>query len=110
MNHRGLAYMALSAACLTLTTCVPAGGRGEARLTEAGEYEVYNPSSCSARVYISSDPGTSGHTLGEVPSGGRMVFAVPRRAPGSRIVASALHADGTDCDPGGRIRIRRVGP
>jgi hypothetical protein len=83
---------------------------GPPRLIEAGRYEVYNPTPCTAEVFTAMDGGATRQNLGQVPSGGRVVFAVPPRAPGTRLVAVAAHPDGSDCERGERVRIRRIEP
>lgn len=97
----------LGAACLTLTGC--ASSRWP-RVTEGGRYEVYNPTPCRAEVYTATENNVTRRYLGEVPSGGRAVVAVPPRSEGTRVVAMSLYRDGTNCEVGARIRIRRVAP
>lgn len=98
----------LAASSLTLTSC--AGTGRWPRLTEGGRYEVHNPSPCRAEVYTVTENNVTRRYLGDVPSGGRAVFTVPPRSEGTRVAAMALYRDGTDCDVGGRIRVRRVSP
>jgi hypothetical protein len=61
---------------------------------------------CPARVYTATENNVTRQYLGDVPSGGRAVFTVPPRSQGTRVVAMALYRDGTDCDTGGRLRVR----
>jgi hypothetical protein len=101
-----LAGILFSAVCLTLGGC--AGSGRWPRLTEGGQYEVTNPTGCRAQVYTATDDGVTRRYLGQVPSGGRAVVAVPPRSQGTRIVAMALYPDGTNCDVESRIRIRQM--
>jgi hypothetical protein len=102
------ACVPVAAACLTLIGC--AGGGRWPRLTEGGRYEVYNPSPCRAQVYTATEDNVTRRYLGQVPSGGRAVVTVPPRSEGTRVAAMALYPDGTNCDTGARIRVRRVKP
>jgi hypothetical protein len=92
---------------LALTGCV--GSSRWPRLTEGARYEVHNPTPCRAEVYTATDDNVTRQYLGAVPSGGRVVITVPPRAEGTRVAAMALYRDGTNCDVGSRIRVRRVG-
>jgi hypothetical protein len=76
------------------------------KLIEGGRYEVQNPTVCRAQVYTATENNVTRQYLGEVPSGGRAVFTVPPSPQGTRVVAMALYRDGTDCDTGGRLRVR----
>jgi hypothetical protein len=93
--------------CLTLMGC--ASSRWP-RLAEGGRYEVYNPTPCTAEVYTATDDNVTRRYLGRVPSGGRAVVTVPPRSEGTRVAAMSLYRDGTNCELGARIRVRRVGP
>jgi hypothetical protein len=97
----------IGATCLTLTGC--SGGRWP-RLTDGGRYEVHNPTGCRAEVFTATEDGVTRRYLGQVPSGGRVVVTVPPRSEGTRVAAMALYPDGTNCDVGRRLRIRRVAP
>jgi hypothetical protein len=94
------------AGCSTLIAC--AGSGRWPRLTEGGRYEVHNPTVCRAQVYTATENNVTRQYLGDVPSGGRAVFTVPPRSQGTRVVAMALYRDGTDCDVGDRLRVRRA--
>lgn len=101
------ACVLVGAACLTLLGCASARWP---RLTDGGQYEVSNPTPCRAQVYTATEDGVTRRYLGRVPSGGRVVVTVPPRSEGTRVVAMSLYRDGTNCEVGARIRIRRVAP
>lgn len=96
------------AVCSALAAC--AGSGRWPKLTEGGRYEVHNPTGCRAQVYTATEDNVTRQYLGDVPSGGRAVFSVPPRSQGTRVVAMALYRDGTDCDVGGRLRVRPAKP
>jgi hypothetical protein len=100
------AYVLVGAACLTLLGC--ASSRWP-RVTAGGRYEVHNPTPCRAEVYTATEDNVTRQYLGQVPSGGRVVVAVPPRSEGTRVVAMSLYRDGTNCDVESRLRVRRVG-
>jgi hypothetical protein len=102
------ACVLLAATCPTFVSCARAAGW--ARLTDGGQYEVYNPTPCTGQVFTATEDNVTRRFLGRVPSGGRAVFTVPPRSEGTRVVAMALYADGTNCEVGTQIRIRRVRP
>jgi hypothetical protein len=108
MNRFRHACVLVGATCLTLVGCVRAGAW--ARLTQGGQYEVYNPTPCMGQVFTATEDNVTRRFLGRVPSGGRAVFTVPPGSEGTRVVGMALYPDGTNCETGGQIRIRRVGP
>ena len=92
--------------CSALAAC--AGSGRWPKVSQGARYEVHNPTVCRAQVYTATEHNVTREHLGEVPSGGRAVFTVPPRAQGTRVVAMALYRDGTDCDVGGRLRVRRA--
>jgi hypothetical protein len=94
--------------CLTFLGC--AGRSRWPRLAHGAQYEVHNPTFCRAQVYTATENNVTRQYLGQVPSGGRAVVTVPPRSEGTRVVAMSLYPDGTNCEVGARIRIRRVGP
>jgi len=100
-------HVLVVAGCATLVAC--ASSRWP-KLAEGARYEVHNPTVCRAQVYTATDNNVTRQHLGEVPSGGQAVFTVPPRSQGTRVVAMALYRDGTDCDAGGRLRVRRAKP
>jgi hypothetical protein len=101
------ACVLVGATCLTFMGC--ARSRWP-RLTDGGQYEVYNPTACRAQVFTATDDNVTRDYVGQVPSGGRVVLTVPPRSQGTRVVAMALYPDRTNCETAARIRIRRVGP
>jgi len=78
-------------------------------LAEGARYEVHNPTPCTAQVFTATENNITLQSLGRVPAGGRTVITVPARAEGARVVAMSLYRDGTNCEVGDRIRIRRLG-
>jgi hypothetical protein len=106
MNRSRCACGFIAVTSLALAGCM--GGGRWPRLTEGGRYEVHNPSPCRAEVYTATEDNVTRNYLGRVPSGGRVVVTVPARSQGTRVVAMALYADGTNCDVESRIRIRPV--
>ncbi len=102
------AAVLVGATCLALVGC--ARSARWPRLAEGARYEVYNPTVCRAEVYTVTDDNVTRQHLGGVPSGGRVVVTVPPRAEGTRVAAMSLYRDGTNCEVGARIRIRRVAP
>lgn len=101
------ACLLVCATSLAFMGCAPSGRWP--RLTDGGQYEVYNPTPCRAEVYTATEDNVTRRYLGQVPSAGRVVVTVPPRSEGTRVVAMALYRDGTNCETGERIRIRRVG-
>jgi hypothetical protein len=99
------ACVLVAATCLTLVGCAPAGW---ARLTPGARYEVYNPTGCMGQVFTATEENVTRRFLGRVPSGGRAVFTVPPGSEGTRVVGMALYPDGTNCEVGSQIQIRRV--
>lgn len=93
---------------LTLVGCAPRSRWP--RLAEGARYEVHNPTACRAEVYTATDDGVTRRYLGAVPSGGRAVVTVPPGAEGTRVAAMSLYRDGTNCEVGARIQVRRVQP
>lgn len=102
------ACVLVGAGCLALIGC--AGSGRWPRLTDGGRYEVHNPTPCRAQVFTATEDNVTRRYIGQVPSGGRVVVTVPPRSEGTRVAAMALYPDGTNCDVGGRIRVRRVSP
>ena len=102
------ACIPLGATCLTLIGCAPSSRWP--RLTDGGRYEVYNPTPCRAQVYTATDDNVTRRYLGQVPSGARVVVTVPPRSEGTRVAAMSLYPDGTNCEGGAQIRIRRLKP
>jgi hypothetical protein len=101
------------ACAFTIVTCLTLMGCARERwprLTDGARYEVQNPTGCRAEVYTATDEGVTRRYLGQVPSGGRAVVAVPPRSDGTRVVAMALYRDGTNCDVSSRLRVKRVKP
>jgi hypothetical protein len=86
-----------------------AGSSRWPRLAEGAQYEVHNPTPCTAQVFTATDNNVTLRSLGQVRSGQRAVITVPARSEGTRVVAMSLYRDGTNCEVGDRIRIRRVG-
>jgi uncharacterized lipoprotein YajG len=80
------------------------------RVTDGGRYEVQNGSGCRAQVYTATEDNVTRRYLGQVRSGDRVVVTVPPRSEGTRVVAMALYPDGTNCDVGKRVRVRRAKP
>jgi hypothetical protein len=101
------ACVLVGAACPTLMGCAPSSRWP--RLTDGGRYEVYNPTPCRAEIFTATENNVTRRYLGEVPSGGRVVVTVPPRSEGTRVAAMSLYRDGTNCEVGARIRIRRIG-
>jgi hypothetical protein len=101
------AWVLVAATCLTVVGC--ASGRWP-RLIEGARYEVHNPTPCRAQVFTATEDNVTRQRLGDVPSGGRAVFTVPPGSEGTRVAAMSLYRDGTNCEVGPRIRIRRVNP
>jgi hypothetical protein len=101
------ACVVVGVAALTLTGCASARWP---RLTDGGRYEIHNPTPCRAQVFTATEDNVTRRHLGDVPSGGRVVVTVPPRSEGTRVAAMALYPDGTNCDVGSRIRVRRVEP
>jgi hypothetical protein len=106
--------------CLLVGGCSRTQERGPAATRssgmEAGKYEVYNPTSCTAEVFTSNDPGVGARpkareTLGQVASGARMVFTLPQLPAGTRLYAVATIREDVDCERVQRVRIsiRRLG-
>lgn len=100
------ARILVGAACLTLIGCAPSSRWP--RLAEGARYEVENPTACTAQVYTATETNVTRRHLGQVASGARGVFTVPPRSEGTRVVAMSLYRDGTNCEVGARIRIRRL--
>ena len=92
----------------TLAACMGSGRWP--KLTQGARYEVRNPTVCRAQVYTATENNVTRQHLGDVPSGGSAVFTLPPRAEGTRVVAMALYRDGTDCDVGGKLRVRVAKP
>lgn len=108
MIHSRHVGILVGAGCLTLVGCAPSSRWP--RLTEGARYEVYNPTPCKAEVYTATDDNVTRRYLGAVPTGGRVIVTVPPRAEGTRVAAMSLYRDGTNCEVGARIRVRRVNP
>jgi|SRR5918992_6323739 hypothetical protein len=106
MIHVRYTCVLVTAICLALTGCLSSGRWP--RLVEGAQYEVNNPSPCTAQVYTATEDNVTRQYLGDVRSGRRALFTVPPRAEGTRVAAMALYRDGTNCDVESRIRIRRV--
>jgi hypothetical protein len=106
MVHVRYACVLVAATSLTLVGCLSSGRWP--RLVEGAQYEVNNPSPCTAQVYTATEDGVTRQYLGDVRSGRRAMFTVPPRVEGTRVAAMALYRDGTNCDVESRIRVRRV--
>ena len=100
---------------LILTTVV--GACGGARTSPspaplaatAGNYEIYNPTTCEAVAWTTDSIGKVHHVLAHIPSGERTVVRVAEMGKGWRIQANASAADGSDCQRGNyKIVIRRL--
>ena len=78
-------------------------------IAQAGDYEIYNPTSCEAVAWTSDSTGRNHHTLARVASGERTVVRVPALPHGWRVRAQATAPDGSDCQRGNyQILIRRL--
>jgi hypothetical protein len=78
-------------------------------MAQAGDYEIYNPTSCEAVAWTTDSTGRVHRTLARIPSGERTVVRVPALPQGSRIQAHATAPDGSDCQRGNyQILIRRL--
>ncbi len=76
---------------------------------QAGDYEIYNPTSCEAVASTTDSTGRIRHTLARIPSGERTVVRVPALPQGWRVRAQATAPDGSDCQRGNyQILIRRM--
>jgi hypothetical protein len=100
------ASVLVAASCLPFVACL--GPSHWARLTPGGRYEVYNPTPCMGQIFTATEENVTRRFLGRVPSGGRAVLTVPPGSEGTRVVGMALYPDGTNCEVGTQIRIRRV--
>ena len=107
MNRFCRCCVFILAVCMTLAGCAR---ERWPRVTDGGRYEVQNNSGCRAQVYTATEDNVTRRYLGQVPSGGRAVVTVPPRAEGTRVVAMAVYPDGTNCDVGKRVRVRRAKP
>ena len=74
----------------------------------AADYEFYNPTPCVAIAYAVDQTGSNRTELGRVPSGTRLLIRVPPLPRGTHVTASATASDGTDCERGYHIVVRRM--
>jgi hypothetical protein len=107
MVRLGYACVLVGATCVAVASC--ARSSRWPKMVEGAQYEVSNPTQCTAQIYTATENNVTRRLLGQVQSGGRAVVTVPPRSGGTRVVAMALYRDGTDCDVEGRIRVRRLG-
>ena len=107
MVRWGHACVLVGATGVALAGC--AGSSRWPKMVEGAQYEVSNPTQCTAEVYTATENNVTRRLLGQVQGGGRVVVTVPPRSGGTRVVALALYRDGTDCDVERRIRVRRLG-
>jgi hypothetical protein len=72
------------------------------------DYEIFNPTPCVAIAYTVDQAGLTSNELARIPSGVRLLIRVPPLHPGTHLEAHAIAPDGTDCERGYRIVVRRV--
>jgi hypothetical protein len=98
-------------ACVAAPACARSAARGPSPAESdqtGGQYEVYNPTFCTAEVFTSSDASVYRQPIGQVPSGSRMVFTVPPLPRGVHLYATAVSPDGSDCERVRRVTVRRI--
>jgi len=74
----------------------------------AADYEFDNQTPCEAIAYTVDQTGLNRTPLGRVPSGVRLVIRVPPLPRGTHVTVSSTNADGTDCERGYRLVVRRI--
>jgi hypothetical protein len=110
--HSRIGRLAPVFACVTILACAPHhfGQAAQPAGETTSDYEVYNPTPCVA-IASTVDQATLDKTeLARVPSGSRVIIRVPSLHQGVRLVATATAPDGSDCERGYQIAVRRLTP
>jgi hypothetical protein len=106
---RPFARQDLLSGIVLLCACATGGTPQSAQAPQdASDYEVYNPTACAATVFTFDQTGLNREVIGSVPSGGRVVFHVLPSSRVSGVGAHAVASDGTNCEHGERVRVRRL--
>ena len=105
-----LATLSFACSFLVAAACAPHAPRQATPLARdtAADYEIYNPTPCEAIAYTVDQTGYRRSELARIPSGVRILVRVPPLPEGTRVVDHAIAPDGTDCERGYRIGVRRL--